>query len=142
MNSADGNEGEDGMDIIEEGNNEAALCKIVHYPNLIVGVKNEIVNRKSAKIAHIAVYFSTMINNVYMGLLVDSMLQCDKDEMGLLVPALWKDHLLPLLLSLPWNVREYKFGGKESWVYGGGSAITAEKVSAAGSDGNVAMTLF
>lgn len=112
----------------------------MHYLNLIAGLKNEIANRKGAKIAHIAVCFSTMINNVYTGLLVDSMLQCDKNEMGLLVPASWKDHLLPLLLSLSWSIREYNFGDCQPWSYYGGAAEPREVIADNIGDGN--MSLF
>ena len=37
--------------------NGAIAGRRVHYPNLIAGIKAEIANRKSAKIAHIAVFF-------------------------------------------------------------------------------------
>lgn len=66
------------------------------------------------KVTRIVVCFSERSefeSDMLTGLVVDSYLQCAKGEVGFVIPAAFRDLLLPLLLSLPCSYREFRSSG-------------------------------
>jgi len=88
---------------------------------LIQGVKQEIYSREhpqskkplsdssKPKISRIVVYFSDKTGNedMFAGPVVDTYLQCTKSEVGFIIPLAYKEHIVPLLLSIPWSYWEF-----------------------------------
>ncbi len=89
---------------------------------LIYGIKREIYDReagpskkaaadsKKAKISRIVVYFSGQTDeaDIFCGPVVDTYLQCAKNEIGIVIPAAYKEPIMPLFHSLPWSYREFR----------------------------------
>jgi len=88
---------------------------------IIAGIRSEIYSRyhkpsKKAsadtpehKISRIVAYFSdtTDKEEIFAGPVVDTYLQCTKNEIGIIVPLAYKEDIVPLLMSLPWSYREF-----------------------------------
>lgn len=96
---------------------------------MISGIKQEVYSREhppskkvasdssKSKISLIAVYFSdTTGDDIFAGPVVDTYLQCTKSEVGIVIPYIYKEHIVPLFLSLPWSYREFTKLGKQPQV--------------------------
>lgn len=87
--------------------------------SMIQGIKQEIYGREhpttkkpdsvKSKITGLVVYFSKRVDEseMFAGPLVDTLLRCSKSEVGIVIPAVVREDIVPLFLALPWSYRDF-----------------------------------